>query len=95
MGLHRIGSRFSRETRPSIPEVPCLQNGGYTARLGESPSVIGMFDDIKSSRRIFYLEGIVRYRDAFGKTHKTEWCLFIKNLDIKELQFCKSFNDMH
>lgn len=56
-------------------------------------ALIKNFSEIQSGRQILYY-GTFRYKDAFGMTRHTEFCVFLANPDTKEINYCDAHNDL-
>jgi hypothetical protein len=45
--------------------------------------------------QIFYAAGDLKYHDASGKTHDTQFCAYLVNPTDKTLAYCKAHNELN
>jgi hypothetical protein len=59
-----------------------------------SQVLVSQYSRIKSKQLFLYYYGVLKYDDAFGKPHQTQYCIFLANPNTKEAGICDAFNDL-
>lgn len=82
--------------KADVARVNDIQPQGYQhIRMRDPPTLDPfMFNAIESRQVVFYMYGITRYSDVFGKSHETRYCYQL-SVDVKPRIFmpCTSHND--
>lgn len=63
-------------------------------RAGEQ-TLLSQYNFIKTKHLYLYYFGLLKYNDTFGKSHETQYCIFLANPDTKEVGMCNAFNDLN
>ena len=58
-------------------------------------TIVAHYGLIKARKEFLYYFGILKYNDAFGKSHETQYCISLLNPDTKQAGFCDGFNDLN
>lgn len=57
--------------------------------------LISQYNLIKTRQLFLYYFGILKYDDAFGKQHQTQYCALLADPATKDAGICDSFNDLN
>jgi len=69
--------------------------GATSSQISGQQILISQYMQIKSKNLFLYYFGVLKYDDASGNSHETQFCIYLSNPDTKESGICDSFNDLN
>jgi hypothetical protein len=96
-----LGRLISSPANAIAPQGSFIMRGGYndslpmtTIEASGQKTLDQFFDVLDAGTQFLYYFGNVRYTDAFGRPHTTQFCVFLANAKTKEMNYCRNYNEL-